>query len=678
MLYTQDVTGSSPVLPMTRFGDLMENLWNDNEANACGGDPLKLRVYSSQLLGRDSDLVLYGGGNTSVKGTAKDFFGQEQDVLYVKGSGCDLKTIGPEGFCAVRMDVLKRAIELEQLSDSDMVDLIEWAKLDRNAPVASVETLLHAIIPDQFVDHTHADAVVTITNTPNGKALIQEIYGDRIFIVPYIKAGFLLAKWVYEHTRDVDFRKIEGMILLNHGIFTFGKDARQSYDRMIDLVNQAESYLKSKAATVAKASSTQKEDLLGLAKIRKQASTLRGQDMIARLNTSEQAIGFSQLKNASDISQRGPLTPDHVIRTKPRPVVIDDDIEGAIQDFGQRYKTYFDQYTDKSQQILDTAPRWCVWVGHGTVSLSDNIQQAKNVEDIATHTIQAIQQAESIGGWQPLSQQDIFEMEYWQLEQAKLKKKTPGKELSGKIAIVTGAASGIGLACVQQLLDAGVAVMGLDLNEKIKTLFDQDDFWGVQCNVTDEPAVKQAVEDTVRRYGGLDILVSNAGIFNAGNTIEDMDAAAWDLSMDVNLTSHQRILTFCIPYLKEGIDPTVLFMGSRNVQAPGAGAASYSVPKAGFTQLARIAALELAKDGIRVNVIHPDSVFDTALWTKEALDKSASRYQMTVDEYKAKNLLKTQITSHDVAQLVRVMAGKAFMKTTGAQIPIDGGNDRVI
>ncbi|MCH9022023.1 MAG: bifunctional aldolase/short-chain dehydrogenase [Planctomycetes bacterium] len=656
----------------------MKNLWNDNEANVCGGDPLKLRVYSSQLLGRDSDLVLYGGGNTSVKGTAKDFFGQEQDVLYVKGSGCDLKTIGPEGFCAVRMDVLKRAIELEQLSDSDMVDLIEWAKLDRSAPTASVETLLHAIIPDQFVDHTHADAVVTITNTPNGKALIQEIYGDRIFIVPYIKAGFLLAKWVYEHTRDVDFSKIEGMILLNHGIFTFGKDARQSYDRMIDLVNQAESYLKSQGKAVAIAPSAQKEDLRQLAQIRKQVSALRGQAMIARLNTNEQACGFSQLKNAPELAQRGPLTPDHVIRTKPLPVIIQDDIEGAIRDFGQRYRSYFDQYTDKTEQILDPAPRWCVWVGRGTVSFGENFQQAKIVDEIAAHTVRAIQQAESIDRWKPVSQQEIFAIEYWQSEQAKLQTNNAGKELAGKIAIVTGAASGIGLACVQQLLEAGVAVMGLDLSAKIKTLFDQNDFLGVQCNVTDETAVKQAVEETVRRYGGLDMLISNAGIFNAGKTIADMDTTAWDLSMDVNLTSHQRILSFCIPYLKEGIDPTVLFIGSRNVHAPGAGAASYSVPKAGLTQLARIAALELAEEGIRVNVIHPDSVFDTALWTKEALDKSASRYQMTVDEYKAKNLLKTQITSQDVGQLVRVMAGKAFMKTTGAQVPIDGGNDRVI
>ena len=292
--------------------------------------------------------------------------------------------------------------------------------------------------------------------------------------------------------------------------------------------------------------------------------------------------------------------------------------------------------------------------------------------------MRAIQQAESIDRWQPVSPKEIFEIEYWKQEQAKLKTLNTGKELAGKIAIVTGAANGIGLACAQQLLEAGVAVMGLDLNAKIKTLFDQDDFLGIQCDVTDEPAVKQAVDETVRRFGGLDILISNAGIFNAGKTIAQMDAETWDVSVNVNLTSHQRILSYCIPYLKEGIDPTVLFIGSRNVQAPGAGASSYSVPKAGLTQLARIAALELAQEGIRVNVIHPDSVFDTALWTKEALDKSASRYQMTVEEYKTKNLLKTQITSQDVGQLVRVMAGKAFMKTTGAQVPIDGGNDRVI
>jgi len=269
-------------------------------------------------------------------------------------------------------------------------------------------------------------------------------------------------------------------------------------------------------------------------------------------------------------------------------------------------------------------------------------------------------------------------MEYWTLQQAKLKKKESSLELQGKIALITGAAGGIGKACAEALCEQGAVVAGLDINPEIAEIFNQQDQAGLTCDVTDDKAVQEAVEFIVRSFGGLDILVTNAGIFPVSRSIEEMDAESWNRSMKINLTSHQRLLKACIPYLKHGIDPAVIFIASKNVPAPGPGASAYSVAKAGLTQLARIAAMELAVFGIRVNIVHPDAVFDTGIWTQEVLEGRAKHYGLTVAEYKTKNLLKTEVTSKDVAAMVCAMAGRPFAKTTGAQVPIDGGNERVI
>ena len=327
--------------------------------------------------------------------------------------------------------------------------------------------------------------------------------------------------------------------------------------------------------------------------------------------------------------------------------------------------------------MLDPAPRWALWLGNGTVSFGANVKNAGVVADIVKTTRDTIQLGEQLGGWSPLTEAPLFEIEYWDLEQAKLKKAPARRPLEGKVALITGAAAGIGRACLQALHEAGAAVVGVDLNPEIEELQD-DDRLGVICNLTDDDATRGAVEDTVKRFGGLDILVSNAGIFTAGAYVEKLDPTNWDKSMAVNLTSHVRLLHHCVPYLRHGIDPTAIYIGSRNVHAPGAGAASYSCAKAGLTQLVRVAALELAPENIRVNIVHPDAVFDTKLWTPEVLARSAERYGLTVDEYKKRNLMKTEIKSADVGRMVATMAGSTFSKTTGAQIPVDGGNDRVI
>ena len=660
------------------LGNIMKSLWNDNEAKSFLDDPLQMRVYTSRLLGREPELVLHGGGNTSVKVAVTNHFGDIEDVLYVKGSGWDLKTIQTAGFAPVKLEVLKKMAKLERLSDTDMVKLQRSAMIDPLAPNPSVEAILHAIIPFKYVDHTHADAVVTITNNKKGKSLIRKIYKDRVLIVPYVMSGFILAKKVYEMTRNINWHEVEGIILMNHGIFTFSDNARASYKQMIHLVSLAENYLQASGAFDSIAKAEAGEDLLTLAKIRKQISLAKGSAMIAMLDSTPEARGFANLTNVDSIAVRGPLTSDHVVRTKQIPVIIKKDIEKGITGFCSAYKEYFQRNADGRLLCLDPAPRWGVWSGHGIMAFGQSLREANIVSDIAFHTIRAIQWGEAIGGWKPLPEKAVFDMEYWELQQAKLCKKDTTQIFQGKIVFVTGAASGIGFACAKTLHELGAAVVGMDLNPAITRIFNQPDMVGLAGDISDDKAVKEAIEFTVRSFGGLDILINNAGIFTKSQIIEEMDAETWNRSMEINLSSHQRLLKTCIPYLKQGVDPTIIFIASKNVLAPGPGASAYSVAKAGLTQLARVAALELAADGIRVNIIHPDAVFDTGIWTQEVLNGRAKHYGLTVEEYKTKNLLKTEVTSKDVAALVCCMAGPAFAKTTGAQVPIDGGNERVI
>ena len=656
----------------------MKSLWNDNVAKTFANDPLQLRVYTSRLLGQEPGLVLHGGGNTSVKAKAKNFFGDSEEILFVKGSGCDLSKIQANGFAPVRLEVLKRMVTLDRLTDTDLVRLQRSALTDPTAPNPSIEAILHANIPFKYVDHTHADAVVTITNNQRGEALIREIYKDRVLIVPYIKPGFKLAKKIYEMTRNGDWKRPEGMILMHHGIFTFSDDAQTSYERMIYLVSLAEDYLHKQGALDNVAKAEAKEDLLKLSRIRRHVSRVKGNAMLAKLDQSSEACGFAGLSNVESIATRGPITSDHLIYTKSIPVIVGKNVEQEITDYSSSYRAYFDRNTDGHLTCIDPAPRWGIWPQHGTIAFGRRVKETIIVSDIVHHTIRAIQWGEAIGGWKALSEKQIFDMEYWELQQAKLRRGGISPELQGKVALITGAASGIGLACTEMLHEQGAVVVGLDINPEITQIFNQQDMVGVHCDITDDRVVKKAVEMTVRCFGGLDILIPNAGIFPDSQRIEDMDEKIWERSMDINLSCQQRLLKMCIPYLKQGIDAAVVFISSKNVPAPGPGAAAYSVAKAGQTQLARIAAMELGPEGIRVNIVHPNAVYDTALWTAEVLESRARQYGCTVDEYKTNNCLKTEVSSKDVAALVCAMVGPAFAKTTGAQVPIDGGNIRVI
>ncbi len=657
----------------------MKSLWSDSDARKYKG-PLARRVYTSRLLGANPELVLHGGGNTSVKISEKDFFGDAADVLYVKGSGWDLGTIEAAGFAPVRMKALLKMAELETLSDAEMVKQQRAAMLDPGAPNPSIEAILHAVIPQKFVYHTHANAIVALTNHKEGRKTIEDLYGDRVAIIPYVMPGFDLARAVVEALSKVDPFKLDGLVLMNHGIFTMHDDARKSYELMIELVTKAEILLSSrlgKSFSFPKAKAN--EDLPGLSLIRKQVSTLRGVPVITSLDQSAEAVGFASRKDVAKLATRGPLTPDHTIRTKRIPAVIGADSGKSLAKYADDYEDYFEKY-NKGETMLTPDPRWAVWQGRGVISFGATESEAGVLRDIVTHTWHTIQQTEAAfeGGWKALPAGKLFEIEYWELEQAKLKKSGHAPTHQGKVAIVTGSAAGIGFACAASLAHQGAKVIGIDLSPEIVEQMASIGGIGIVANLTHEEKVKEAVEGVVRQFGGLDILVSNAGIFTAGAYLESLEQSNWEKSMAVNLTSHQILLKHTIPFLKNGIDGAIVLVGSRNVNAPGAGAASYSCAKAGLTQLCRVAALELAPFGVRCNIIHPDAVFDTKLWTPENLKRSAERYGMTVEEYKTRNLLKTEITSRDVGNMVAAMASPLFGKTTGAQIPVDGGNDRVI
>ncbi|CAA0091257.1 putative NAD-dependent oxidoreductase [Halioglobus japonicus] len=657
----------------------MKSLWDDKVAATFSDDDLAMRVYTSRLLGSSDDLVMHGGGNTSVKASTRDFFGNELDVLYVKGSGWDLKTIEKPGFPAIKLKETCMLAELETLSDPDMTRQLRALMLDPTAPSPSVEAILHAILPAKFIDHTHTDAIVTLSNNPKGEDILAEIFPDCL-VLPYIMPGFILSRQVNEAIKQNDPSQYKGIILMHHGVFTYSEDAKVAYENMIELVTRAEEYIG--AHGTAEHPTAQCEvDLLDLARIRKAVSEARGCAQLAMLDQTPDAQGFASLPKVADIATRGPITPDHVIRTKRIPAIIDTKpAEGVpeIAQFVADYKAYFEANNPGDLQILDPAPRVGIWRSGGSIAFGSSEKECNIIADIARHTRWAIQTGESIGGWEALPEKDIFELEYWVLEQAKLGKSSTPKPHQGKIAIVTGANSGIGKATCEALAADGAVVVGLDVNPEVVAQLTGSGMTGMVCDLTDSASINAAVEQVVTRYGGLDIVVCNAGIFKSGERIEDHTEQTWDQTLAINLTATQRFLTATIPYLKLGINASILVVGSRNFAAPGPGAAAYSVSKAGITQLARVAALELAADGVRVNVVHPDAVFDTALWTQEALAQSAARYGLTIEEYKSKNLLGREIRSTDVARLLSTVASDVFVATSGAQIPIDGGNDRVI
>lgn len=655
----------------------MQSLWNDDEASQYPGD-LGQRVYTSRLLGRDKTLVLHGGGNTSVKIRETNILGDEEDILHVKGSGWDLEFIEAGGFAPVRMDHLLRLAQLPVLSDPQMVNELRTHMTNANAPTPSVEAILHAILPYKYVDHTHADAVVTLCNTPSGEQRIRALYGERVVVIPYIMPGFDLARLCAEIFPNEVTDRTLGMVLMNHGIFSFGATARESYERMIALVGMAEDELKARKAWAVswpEVTPPVQSLRIELANLRNEITRLVGAPVVLHTTRDAQTLGFARRADVGTISQQGPATPDHVIRTK-RVAMIGRDVAA----YAEAYRQYFEAHVgDSAKTLLDPAPRVILDPEFGLCTVGRSAQDAFIVRDIYQHTIDTVVRATRLERYQALPASDYFDVEYWDLEQAKLRKAGKPPLFAGEVVLVTGAASGIGKACVAAFLARGAAVVGLDITAAIETVSNMPAYLGRVCDVTDAHALEVALETAVQQFGGLDMLVLNAGVFPGGVNIAQLADAEWERVLRVNLDANLALLRLAHPLLKRAPrGGRVAVIGSKNVLAPGPGAAAYSASKAALTQLMRVAALEWAGDNIRLNELHPDAVFDTGIWTDEVLAARAAHYGVTVEQYKRRNLLKTDITSCDVAELAAELCGPLFAKTTGAQIPIDGGDARVI
>src|SRR5438105_11430494 len=527
----------------------MKSLWSDAEAAQYSG-PLGPRVYTSRLLGRDKSLVLHGGGNTSVKLRERNLFGEDEDVLYVKGSGWDLETIEPAGFTPVALGHVRRLAGLPSLPDPRMVNELNTHMLRAGAPSPSVETILHAILPHPYVDHTHADAVLSVSNAPEGEKRIGDIYGERVVVIPSIMAGFdLAAHCAREFPRQATPSCI-GMVLLSHGIFSFGADARESYERMIDLVSLAEEYLQKNKAwhfsfSSAQPSVAKREEI---ASLRRSIAGEAGAPVILKTNQNRKRVGFARHPDAARLAQQGPATPDHVIRTKPLPMLGRD-----VTGYATKYREYFERqapHAKDKKTMLDAAPRMVLDPQLGFAAAGRTARDAQIVEDLYDHTIDVILRAEALGGWRAVSERDLFDIEYWDLEQAKLRKAGSPPVFTGEVALVTGAASGIGKACVESFLARGAAVIALDVNPAIETIWKRPDVLGIPCDLTDAKAIDAALDAAVRRFGGVDMLVLNAGIFPASAPIQSIAPESWRSAMTVNVEANLLVMQACHALLK--------------------------------------------------------------------------------------------------------------------------------
>lgn len=657
----------------------MKSMWDAQEAARHEG-PLAQRVYTSRLLGRDPSLVLHGGGNTSVKIRETNVLGESEDVLYVKGSGWDLATIEAPGFSPVRMARLLGLARLDHLSDAQMASELRSNMTNAAAPAPSVEAILHAILPATFVDHTHADALIALTNTPHGEDHVREAYGDSVVIIPYVMPGFILARTCAELFPAQAGPRTVGMVLMNHGLFTWGETARESYEMMIDLVGRAEEYLERRGAWHIAApdpGTAPAPSRTDLAALRRQVADAAGAPLIMATHRDPQCLAFARRDDLQRVALQGPATPDHVIRTKRLPQIGTD-----VAGYRAAYEAYFASHApgaDAPLTMLDPAPRIILSPELGMCAIGRTARDAAIAEEVYRHTIEIILRATALEAYRALPAQAIFDVEYWDLEQAKLRRLGPPALFAGEVALITGAASGIGRACLEAFLARGAAVVAVDINPEIEGRYARPDVLGMRCDIAEEDEITRALDAAALRFGGLDMLVLNAGLFPASRRIEALTLAEWERVMRVNLDANLVLLREAHPLLK--LAPRggrVAVIGSKNVPAPGPGAAAYSASKAALNQLARVAALEWGADGIRVNTLHPNAVFDTGLWSEEILQQRAAHYRMTVDEYRRNNVLRTEVTSRDVASLAAELCGPLFARTTGAQIPVDGGNERVI
>ena len=679
----------------------MDNCWSEEEVQ--GLSDRDLLVYQSRLLGAEPTLVMWGGGNTSLKVIEKDFRGRETRALLIKASGSDMKVAQRQDFPAVRLDDILHLYDLDHMADEEVVAFLDHCLLEPRSPRPSIETLLHAFLPQASVVHTHADAILALTNTVNPQEILDRVYGDDVAVIEYIRPGFRLSRKVGETVRARPAAK--GAVLINHGLFTWGDTAKSSYESHIKLVTVAEEYVRVQAKGKSVFGGLKKRHLSAEPRHQtatKIAPTLRGlvsqrQRMVLRYDDSPEVLEFASSEMGRELSGIGPATPDHVLQTKRVPLWVEvTDLEHVpelflklqegVKGYAEEYRTWYQEHGNGDEPMLDPHPRAVLVPGLGMWTTGRDSREALIAGDIYRHTIGIIGSAQSVGEYRSLTAGDAFEAEYWPMELYKLTLSPPEKELSRRVALVTGGAHGIGRAIASRLAAEGAHVAVADIDEGSAQVLCEElnasngPGRALVCamDVVSETSVAEAFNKARLAFGGLDILVSNAGIAPVG-AIETMSLGEWQRALDINTTGHFLVAREAVKLMREqGLGGSMVFMGTKNVTSPGKDFGAYSASKAAEVQLAKVLAIENGEFGIRCNVVNPDAVFEGSnLWSTEVREQRARAHGISVegleDFYRQRNLLKERVTAEDVAEAVLFLAGDRSAKTTGAMLPVDAG-----
>ena len=679
----------------------MESRWSDTETSSL--DDLDLLMYQSRLIGADPSLVVWGGGNTSLKVTEQDFQGRETKVLRVKGSGSDMKFIQRQDFPALRMDDLLPLFERTDMTDEEMVEYQTHCLLEPNSPRPSIETLLHAFLPFNSVAHSHADAILSLTNNTRAKEVLTTVYGRDVAVVEYRRPGFFLSKEVA--LAALHNPRGRGVVLLHHGLVTWGTTPKEAYETHIELVSKAEEFIQGHTWGKPAFGGLKRPALEPPQRHQVAAAiapTLRGlisqrQRNILHFDDSPKVLEFVNAQRSSELSQVGPATPDHLLQTKRLPLWLDvsdpQDVEeiktclhSGMEEYTRAYREWFRHHSENEEGMLDSYPRVILLPGVGVWTTGRNAQAAFISGDIYYHTIDVIAGAQVLGDYTSLSPKEAYEAEYWPLELYKLTLAPLERELARRIALVTGAASGIGQAIARRLAAEGAHMVVTDIDlegaelvaQELNTQLGPGRATSCQLDVTSQEEVSAAFQHTRLTYGGLDIIVSNAGVASAG-ALDQLPPEEWARSLAINTTGHWLVTREAVRLMREqGLGGSVVLMGTKNVTAPGKEFGAYSVSKAAAVQLARVLAIENGEYGIRVNVINPDAVFrDSKLWSPEIREQRARAHGISVEDleefYGQRNLLKTSVTAEDVAEAALYFASDRSAKTTGAMLPVDGG-----
>ena len=663
----------------------MKSLWNNKIALQYVSEykkkniskDLALRIYTTHLLGKNPKLVLHGGGNSSVKSIGKNLYKKNVNLIYVKGSGWDMSNLNELGMPGLELNPLLETVKLNKLNDNDMVNLLRSNLINANSPNPSVETLLHAYLPFKFVDHTHSNAFLSILNQPNSQALIKKIFGNKVGIVPYIMPGFSLAKECLKIFKKDE--KVQGLALINHGIFTFGDSAKQSYERMINFVSDVENYIsknKVKLKTHTNKSKINMSDFM--LSVRKSFSTYSNHKWILKFhnNNDDQVIASTQ--NLNNLINKGPVTPDHVIRIKSKILFISTNkfqkIDEEIKKYCQSYKKYYlkNKTFVHNCTITDPLPRIIILEGIGILSLGKKLKDQKISYDIFRSMASSVFDAERIGKFKSIIEKDIFKMEYWPLERAKLDN-AKVQSLDGNNVIITGGGGTIGMAIAKKFKQEGANIILID-KKYDKHLLEKNnlhDCFLINADLTNNQKLKKIVEKIVLNFGGIDILISNAGRAFQG-AIETVDPKIIKKSYDINFLSHQNISQLTVQVMKkQNTGGLILYNLSKQAINPGKNFGPYGLAKSTTLFLMKQYALECGEYNIRVNGINADRI-ESGLLTKELINQRATSRGLSKEKYLSNNLLNIQVLADDVAEAF--YAQTLLKKTTANIITVDGGN----